>query len=1023
MSTITISTFQLPNWQVAGTPITLKIIANDTFITSAGQQITRNSGNTNFYQTVSCTVSGTTVTVPQFTLDSTTDSSVVNATYTGVLYDVNGKRREALFSGWKVPHTLGSTVTYDSLATYNQHLSQLSNLAAFYTSAQTDTLLNAKQNALSITNVGSSGAATLSGSTLNIPIYTGGSGNVVSLANTYSNDLATAISSIASTSTTLLVDADTTLAEGTVIPSTLKLDFTNGGVITVSGAGSITFQGQGLVDPLSSASLIKASSPVVFTNVRDFGVNTTTDTHDVGAAHGFTTGQLVRYKVTAGSAFGGLTDGGLYYVIAASSTALKFATSYANALAGTAIDLTSDGGSGATGAFYQVAIAWTGTTYPQRISTEVIDTNTNSVTDRLKALSFSFAGNAVTFIAHPRPITSYVQFYDRQSVWFRTGDYLNTYSPVDSVNVPFTLGSYSSFSSDGGARVYTSTSTENNCNVVSTGLHTSYVVIEKIHFKHGGGTDLGGNQTVASLYETSYSTIRHCVFDNTEAYAAGIIGNRQNFTDSVPTYCSIENNTAIGYGTQVFYIISGKTLKLIGNKMFLDGAVAGGQFAAIDLEPNTPWDHIEDVEIAYNYFDLRDQIVTNRGVEVQSSSGRGIRRLNIHHNEIVCDSEDESVASLTAAGIEILGGRDIDIDDNIIRGNIFGGVICRQVSSVNIRRNHLQTVTAGSARIQLYGCAYTVVEDNILNESAALLSSSDRNGQIIENGEAFISFTTADGATLDWANNNGWMFDYYKGLTIWFNEVAHTITAVSDVTTDLLNKHITISPTISTFPAAVSVVAASVDASTDTITAPANHNLVSGDVILWSPGTTAPGGAPFGEYYIIKTGSTTFKLATSHDNAIAATAIDITSSGTGTHTYTPEFRTNFTNVTYRNNYASAGDTGAAYLLISYGASQIVSTSTDKRATNLADVNYTAVHNDGLIVYTSLTSGRTVTLPTSVGVRGKEYIIKDGAGSASTHNITIDGNGSETIDGATTKVISTDYGIVRIRSNGTNWIVL
>jgi hypothetical protein len=38
------------------------------------------------------------------------------------------------------------------------------------------------------------------------------------------------------------------------------------------------------------------------------------------------------------------------------------------------------------------------------------------------------------------------------------------------------------------------------------------------------------------------------------------------------------------------------------------------------------------------------------------------------------------------------------------------------------------------------------------------------------------------------------------------------------------------------------------------------------------------------DYYVIKVSDTTFKLATSYANAIAGTAINITSTGTGTHT-------------------------------------------------------------------------------------------------------------------------------------------
>lgn len=97
---------------------------------------------------------------------------------------------------------------------------------------------------------------------------------------------------------------------------------------------------------------------------------------------------------------------------------------------------------------------------------------------------------------------------------------------------------------------------------------------------------------------------------------------------------------------------------------------------------------------------------------------------------------------------------------------------------------------------------------------------------------------------------------------------------------------------------------------------------------------------------------------------------------------------------------------------------------NNKMTNVANTNYTAVLDDDMIIYTSLSgSSKTVTLPTAVGIKGKEYLIIDGAGAAGTFNITVDGAGSETINGATTSVINSNYGKVRIKSNGTGWLII
>jgi len=55
--------------------------------------------------------------------------------------------------------------------------------------------------------------------------------------------------------------------------------------------------------------------------------------------------------------------------------------------------------------------------------------------------------------------------------------------------------------------------------------------------------------------------------------------------------------------------------------------------------------------------------------------------------------------------------------------------------------------------------------------------------------------------------------------------------------------------------------------------------------------------------------------------------------------------------------------------------------------------------------------------------GYNYIIKDGAGTASTANITITANGSDTIDGSATATLQYNYESITIIWNGTAWNVI
>lgn len=82
-------------------------------------------------------------------------------------------------------------------------------------------------------------------------------------------------------------------------------------------------------------------------------------------------------------------------------------------------------------------------------------------------------------------------------------------------------------------------------------------------------------------------------------------------------------------------------------------------------------------------------------------------------------------------------------------------------------------------------------------------------------------------------------------------------------------------------------------------------------------------------------------------------------------------------------------------------------------------NYTILPTDPrYIAVTSTAAPRTITLPAASGVpAGRTITVKDESGAAGTNNITVSRAGADTIDGATTKVISANYGSVTLYSDG------
>ena len=97
----------------------------------------------------------------------------------------------------------------------------------------------------------------------------------------------------------------------------------------------------------TSAPTVAIAAPAAQTFNGNSAVNDGDDTITI-SAHPFLTGDQVTYGDNSGTAVSGLTDGGTFFVIKTAANALKLATTRANALDGTAIDIASGSGAGHT---------------------------------------------------------------------------------------------------------------------------------------------------------------------------------------------------------------------------------------------------------------------------------------------------------------------------------------------------------------------------------------------------------------------------------------------------------------------------------------------------------------------------------------------------------------------------------------------------------------------------------------------------------------------------------------------------
>lgn len=82
--------------------------------------------------------------------------------------------------------------------------------------------------------------------------------------------------------------------------------------------------------------------------------------------------------------------------------------------------------------------------------------------------------------------------------------------------------------------------------------------------------------------------------------------------------------------------------------------------------------------------------------------------------------------------------------------------------------------------------------------------------------------------------------------------------------------------------------------------------------------------------------------------------------------------------------------------------------------------YTAHLADETLLCNATSAAITVNLPSAVAIKGKRYFVKKT--DASVNAVTLDPSSTQTIDGASTHALSTQYARVVIVSDGANWMV-
>jgi len=95
----------------------------------------------------------------------------------------------------------------------------------------------------------------------------------------------------------------------------------------------------------------------------------------------------------------------------------------------------------------------------------------------------------------------------------------------------------------------------------------------------------------------------------------------------------------------------------------------------------------------------------------------------------------------------------------------------------------------------------------------------------------------------------------------------------------------------------------------------------------------------------------------------------------------------------------------------------------KNTDAVSSSTYSITSTDHIILCDTSSNSITVTIPTAQTEDGRELVIKDYGGNSNTNNITVDTEGSETIDGESDITINTDYDSVTIICKNNDWYII
>lgn len=555
-------------------------------------------------------------------------------------------------------------------------------------------------------------------------------------------------------------------------------------------------------------------------------------------------------------------------------------------------------------------ITWTGTDYPKELSLELWDTNNTSLSDRLEraASAFKNGSKVVKFIAYPRVITKSVELFDSQSIHFTRGEYPNTATGFPATYPPFLLNSHCGVTADPGAVLYESNSPK-NAHLISAKMMfvpgsdgtVEDIQISNLYIKGHPSQVHNGQSSTIILGNARNSSVRNVVLDGTHAYGITVGGfsTKGYYADGV----EVTNIKTLNTGTQLLNVINGKNVTFRDIQIDLRNHNSFATFSAIDIEPNTTDNKVENITVENVVIDARSNLpgafiiaVAMQAAGAAQLINPTVRNIRVLGRDV---STDGRLGGVLLSAVIVYGAFGGVIEKIFVQGSVQPALSVQ--ASRNLRLQDIESIQNNSASgyaVELQGCAGCELD------GVSLKKSSTPFPQYTNIRESELEYTvTSAGSKITETDGAGYpqFYNHFVGLRVLLNNTLYTVSTVNNVTFSITTTAPVPTLAVKTFASETNV-----DTRTDVLTIP-SHGHKTGSRVKYLAGTTPIGGLKhWSTYFVIALNANTMKLATTLDDAMAGKAIDLTSKGSGTQTLTPVLITRFSSNRYRNTKADDG---------------------------------------------------------------------------------------------------------------------